>query len=374
MHQLLRSDSGGAGSVWPGGVAGTAEYLICVFRIANKRTAAVARRIDVEELAADLVWERELAQGSEHPFPWGLPLPSVAAGPGGHVCLISGSERLLANAGTGEVLAQVRPAATPSGPAVLAGREFLVPEGRALASYDTETLALRCRRDAPHGLWAGPLTPGLCSLRDASLTVTEPQVAGLWNLKRDAFVEIPGSYWISARPVAAGGYGVLSCGGGAGDRLIGVDLGTGAVRWRAATAAAEPNLFKAPAPAAHPVDPAVVAYGEHVIAVTQVPSVEARVASSGDVLWHVALTEDPEDTMTVEKAQPTALAVMDGTVWVGLYDSRVMAFDAASGAPKGEIALADAENRPPVAFTRPPGEAGRAIAVTGSGTSYVLAI
>jgi len=86
------------------------------------------------------------------------------------------------------------------------------------------------------------------------------------------------------------------------------------------------------------VDPAAVAHGEHVIASSQLPSVDARVAATGELVWRLELAPEPDRVGAVDNGQPAALAVFDDTLWVATHGWRILCLDASTGAIEGEIA------------------------------------
>jgi len=257
----------------------------------------------------------------------------------GRVYLVCGRMRLLLAADTG-VLAEVRSHKMPVAMAGVWGGDLVVPEGRELVGHDGETLAVRWRRPAPEEMLSGGARPagGLWRIRrKRSSGAVE---ALLYDLERDVVHEVPDAGWhgISSMPVVFGSLAVLSCGGGAAERLIGFSLERGEVAWEAETPPPDPNYFKAPAPAPRPVDPAAVAHGEHVIAGSQLPSIDARVAATGELVWRLGLAPEPDRVGAVESGQPAALAVFDDTLWVGTHGGRILCLDASTGAVKGEIA------------------------------------
>lgn len=336
-------------------------------------------RFDADRARAEPVWEH--AGLSELPFlppvvaggGEGLGTSCLVAGAGGEVYVVCGDSRLRAAGESGAVLAEGKAPASPSAASVLAGSQLLVPEGFELAGYDAATLALRWRRAAPEGMWTGPLVDGLCACEER-VWPREPEKSGLWELGDDGFLPVAGSWPIRSRPCVVGSRIVLSCGGGAGDRLICVDARTGEVLWRADTAPPDPDRFKSPAPAAFPADPAVVAHGDGVIAVTQVPSVEARVATSGELAWRVSLVDLLGGEFAVDSNQPTGLAVIDGTVWVGIDRAAVVAIDAETGAVLGSVELLDDPSGGvgPHCFAKMPGASGAqaVVAIRSLGTIY----
>lgn len=379
MRAAAWGNSGHRGGVKPWAVAATGDHLVLISLVARKRTVAVGLRLDAEGSRTQPVWERELPQGPDHVADSGeesFSLPSVVSAGGRRAYIASGGARLLVAADTGAVLAEATAPASPTPNARPApvGSELLVPEWDELAAYDAATLALRWRRPTPRRMWAGSPADGLCPLRKEG-------VAGLWHLGCDALFEIPGTRYISAAPTVVGSVVVLSCGGGAGERLIAVDSDTGAVVWSADTPPPNPNGFKAPAPAAQPLDTAGSAYGDWVISSSQIPSVDARVAATGALVWRAELAYPPGHRSAAYFGQPTALALVDGTAWVAT-GARVLALDARSGVVEGEVdlnAASGADQSPPGAAdvvslmampagVGPPG----VIAVAWDSTVYVI--
>lgn len=55
----------------------------------------------------------------------------------------------------------------------------------------------------------------------------------------------------------------------------------------------------------------------------------------------------PDDRAAVSRAQPTALALIDGTAWVGTHDGRVVAVDADSGSVLEEMERLQGRERGP---------------------------
>lgn len=66
----------------------------------------------------------------------------------------------------------------------------------------------------------------------------------LFDLERDVVYEVPGVGWISSSPVVFGSLAVLSCGDGAGERLIGFSLERGEVAWEAQTPPPTPSTSR----------------------------------------------------------------------------------------------------------------------------------
>ncbi len=221
MNAGVWGHAGQEGGIGPRAAVSTGGYLVLVSSVWGDlmRSTAVGLSLDADAARAEPVWARELPLEADY-------------------------ER--------EIAAQV----TASEPSVVCagdGRVYLVSGG-------VRALTPRWRRRAPGGTGIGGGAPadGLCPLSRR----TSPEgnrEALLWDLRDDAVYEVPHAELISSAPVSFGSLAVLSCGGGAGERLIGLSLETGAVAWEAETLPPNPNYFRAPAPAARPVDPAAVA-------------------------------------------------------------------------------------------------------------------
>ncbi len=146
--------------------------------------------------------------------------------------------------------------------------------------------------------------------------------------------------------------------------------------WSADSPPPSRQMFHAPAPAADPVAHPVVAHEDRVVWISQAPAVEARRAATGERLWRVGLVERPDDRAAVGRGQPTALALIDGTAWVGTGDGRVVAVDADSGSILGEMEVHGPERGGgPVGIVPIParGAAG-VIAVTRLGDIYGVSL
>lgn len=377
--------AGHEGGVGPRAAVSTGGYLVVMSSVWGHlmRSTAVGLSLDTDAERAEPVWARELPLEADHEREIAAQVtasdPSVVSAGDGRVYLVSGGVRLLVASDTGTVVAETGSRFAATGPAVVWGSELLVPEYDHLAAYDRETLAPRWRRRAPGetGIGVAP-ADGLCPLSRR----TSPEghrEALLWDLRDDAVYEVPRAERISSAPVSFGSLAVLSCGGGAGERLIGLSLETGAGVWEAETLPPNPNYFRAPAPAARPVDPAAVAHGELVIAGSQRPTVDARVAADGELVWRLELTHEPDRVGAVTSGQPSALGVFDDTLWVATKGRRLLALDPTSGAVRGEVAELDPKGPdsgtgPQTAALQPSSPENLLEISEGSGSSSVLAV
>lgn len=96
-------------------------------------------------------------------------------------------------------------------------------------------------------------------------------------------------------------------------------------------------------------------------------------ATTGELLWRHELA-DPAVRTSPDLEQPTALAVIDGTVWVGTQNMRVLGLDAADGTFRGEAGLTNVEVVKAI-FPMPGGAASfTALAIGRTGTVYGLTI
>ncbi len=334
----------------------------------DEYTTAVGLRLDLEASQALPAWPREL------PIRF-FETSAIAAGDEG-VFLVSGGARVLVDARTGDVIAETEaPFATALAAAV--DSELLVPERPHLAAYDATSLALRWRRPVPEGLTAvGAPTGGACPVQGPAGGEEERTTARLWHLASDAVSVIRPGWPIRSAPVRVGSVVVAACGGGSGQQLVGVDAESGELLWSADSPPPDRWMFHAPAPAADPVAHPVVAYGDRVVWISQAPAVEARRAATGECLWRVGLIERPDDLAAVVRAQPTALALIDGIAWVGTHNRRIVAVDADSGRGLGEMELHSPERGGgPVGIVPVPvGGAADVIAVTRLGDVYGVSL
>lgn len=288
MNVAGLGDTGLTGRVHAGKAAATAGHLVLISESGDSITVAAALYLDPEHSRFLGVWTRELPRGGRQ---------STVLPDEGLVYLLSGEERLLVGVRTGEVLAE---ATGPVGAgAAIVDSELVVPEGQQLAGYDARTLSELWRRTLPEvdpaheGLWFGPVGDGACAVNARAWRCTEPTMVGLWPYASDRFVEIRAAPRISSSPVRVGDAVVVSGGGGyegPGDRLIAVSADDGSVLWRVPTPPQpDPHLFKPPnirwgwPSGLNPIEPTLLPYGECVIAATQEPSVQARIASTGEL-------------------------------------------------------------------------------------------
>ena len=367
----MLGQSGQPGTVKPGAAVLSGDYLVLTSYRRGGPITAVGLILDPERSRMELSWVRELP---DEPRGYDS-YPYAAAAEDDGVYLVSGSARLLVAADVGTVLAE---ASAPTPPSALPARveaEFLVPEGDEFAAYDAATLEPRWRRPTPRGLWAGPPADGLCPIRASPSSSEDPGFVALWDIRSNALSRVPRPDCISpwSPPVPIGSLVVLSCDVGAGDRLVAVSRETGAVAWEAETPPPSPNFFKAPAGQPPPIGPSVVRHGDHLLSVNQIPSAEARMAATGELLWRLELA-DPAVRTSHDLEQPTALAITDTTAWVGTQNRRIVAVDAEDGTVRGETALPTIEAASSI-FPMP-GAAGSSaiLAVGGRGSVYGVSI
>ncbi len=388
LRASLWGEAGRLGGIDSADVAAAGDHLVVIVGRGVEYETAVGLRLDPKASRAEPVWTRELPLPTDRPGPnAGLFHTSAIPAEDDGVFLVSGIARVLVDARSGAVVAETEaPVATSE--AAVADSELLVcecdpcraesplPERRHLAAYDATSLALRWRRPVPEGLFAvGAPTGGACPVRGPA-GGEEERTARLWLLASDTVSVVRPSWPISSAAVRVGSVVVASCGGGAGSQLVGLDADSGELLWSADSPPPDPWMFHAPAPAADPVAYPVVAHGDRVVWISQAPAVEARLASTGERLWRVGLVERPDDLAAVGRAQPTALALIDGTAWVGTHDGRVVAVDADTGSVLGERELHGPERGPgPVGIVPIPvrGAAG-VIAVTSLGDIYGVSL
>lgn len=315
---------GQPGGVEPGACMSTPGHLALVVRWRDTCTV-VGLKFSPLRHRIDAVWHRTLGGNVFHLWAGHqivLNVASILSVGQGHLFVAGGTERLLVDGASGTILVVTSVASPPSAPASLLSAEVIVPEGQVVGAYDLAASKLTWRRPTPQQTWAfAPMEGELLPVQGE-----QSEVAALWHFRHDALWTLPGVSYVTAAPVVCGSVALIPSGGGPPDRLTALDLGTGAVQW--SIDFPRPELLRPPAQGPFPFPYPAVALGDQVIVATALPTLEARAIASGASIWRIGLT-----------AQPTALALVMDTVWVGTADGSVIAVDAISGAAHGQTVL-----------------------------------
>jgi outer membrane protein assembly factor BamB len=270
----------------------------------------VGLRLSGPRLVLEHLWSRELARGAPHTWAGqsvALDVSSLVLTEDTRLYAIGGADRLLLDLHDGALLARSTAPVSPTAQVTLLGDVLVVPEGQAVSSYDAATLASVDRKQTPDARWAfAPVALGLA--------VLEEEAAGqscIWRLHSGECWALPHVAHVRAEVLVFDSLAIIASGLGAPDRLTCFDARAGAVCWTHELA--QPSL-SVPAQAPLPFAKPMVAAGSQVIVATALQTLEARLASSGDLVWRVPLT-----------ASPTALCLMDECAWVGCADGSVTA-------------------------------------------------
>jgi outer membrane protein assembly factor BamB len=271
-----------------------------------------------------LLWQHALKgnihhRWSGHETP--INIPTILAAGDGNLYAVGGTERLLLDGRTGDILAQSQAIASPTAPAVLLSDALVVPEGQAVAAYDPVSLKRLWRKSTPPETWAfAPYSEGVIPVQDE-----RSGNGALWRLQDDRLCWLQDADYPLGHSVVYGALILVPFGPGAAERIIAFDLQSGTERWRMNCPREQP--LRPPAQGPFPVRKPVIAWRDRMLAITARGGVEARAASDGRCIWQLQLA-----------VEPSVLALHGSTAWVGA-GGQIVWLDAVGGAVLDEVLL-----------------------------------
>lgn len=320
------------GGVLSGAIAVHGKSLVLVMSRWDLHATALGMKIDVDGLQVHRVWSHPLPLGPYHVFKRfnAEGRQTVLPRTDGTVYIVAGGARMLVEASSGNMIAEHTSLVSPSAHAILIDDCLLVPEGRAVAAYESATLQPLWRRPTPNLMWAGDMSvDGVCALgRGGDDDEDEDREQTLlWDIMKDTTTSVTSLNGVHT-PVNVASAFIVPSGAGAVERLAALDRETMNVLWTTNHSSPASGPFWTPPTIRVPV----IAYGDRLVAVTNVPAVECRQATTGRLIWSVSLPD-----------QGSAVSFIGGNVWVAIAtdDLKVLVLRADTGAIHAQYSLQD---------------------------------
>ena len=303
--------------------------------LTHTRIAVVMRRRNAAEvIGADfrapdrliIAWSHPLDGGGHHNWAGhdvAMNVSSLVPSETEKVIAVGGTARVLLDGATGTVIAASSPAAdaSPTAPSAIVGSRLLVPEGRSIAAYSTDSLARLERRDISDGYWAwAPPTGGLIPLEhewDASGLLLNWDNGSVW--------EVPDARYFRGGAVSTPTTVLVPGGLFATETLSAIGRDDGSVRWRIEFSPTARSSSDTRRSLYFPISPAA---DGAVIAATAAPAIDSINSDTGRPLWSLGLEVDA-----------TALAIHDGGIWVGSADGALIVADVQKGIAREQAKL-----------------------------------